>query len=119
MATTKDDLVAYVSALPGADTTFAEGCFEEAVAMVDGFIGSTPDQLLDGYEGAFGLYSVPAVIRDKCILQVGANLYHQKAAKNGIAGFTGDDTPVPVRVARDPMLDSYPLLRRFIPVGLA
>lgn len=118
MATTPEDLTGFVGALP-SEQAFVTSCLEESVALVDGFIGSTLLEVAEGAEPeTFGPYKVPAVIRDKCILQTGANLYHQKAAKNGIVGFD-DVENRPIRVARDPMLDSYPLLRRFIPVGLA
>lgn len=101
MATTWTDLQAFVGA-DDSEEAFVTSCHDEADALVTGFIGTN---------------TVPAVIKDRCVLNVGAELYHSKNAPNGIAQFS--QTPeAPIRIARDPMVSAYPLLRQFMVVGL-
>jgi hypothetical protein len=61
---------------------------------------------------------VPANILTRATLEVGSELYHRRSAPNGIAQFsTFDGTPI--RVARDPMIGAYPLLNRYVGLGVA
>jgi hypothetical protein len=61
---------------------------------------------------------VPQVILDRAILGAASELYNQKDAPNGIAQFNTFDA-APIRVARDPMVAAYPILRPFLPLGFA
>ncbi len=61
-------------------------------------------------------YTVPAVIIDLAVKKVGAELFNQRKAPNGISQFASPEG-APVRVARDPMVAGYPILSPYI--GLA
>ena len=96
------DLKSYVGA-PDSDDAFVETCYDDASTLVLRFIGQT---------------YVPSDILTRATLEVGSELYHRRSAPNGIAQFsTFDGTPI--RVARDPMIGAYPLLNRFVGLGVA
>lgn len=96
------DLKEYVGA-PDSDDAFVETCYEDASSMVAVFIGQA---------------YVPVNIVSRAVLEVGSELYHRRSAPNGIAQFsTFDGTPI--RVARDPMIGAYPLLNRYVGLGVA
>ena len=103
MAMTWQDLKAYVNA-PAADDDLVEANWDEASELIDVFIGTS---------------EVPAVILDRARIVVGAELYGQRAAPNGIAQFATFDGQSAIRVARDPMTGAYPLLGRYVPLGIA
>lgn len=84
---------------------FMETCWAEGASMVDGYIGSYAQR-------------VPAAVRERAILEVGAELFHRRQAPGGITQFAAEGG-APVRMARDPMLGAYPLLNRFLPGGFA
>lgn len=96
------DLQTYVNAA-GGDTEFIEQCWAQAVTLVAGYVG---------------LSVVPADVQDRATLEVGAELFHRKSTKNGVAQFATPDGN-PVRVARDPMVAAYPLLGRYVGGGFA
>jgi hypothetical protein len=96
------DLKNYVGA-PDSDDVFVETCYDDASSIVLRFIGQT---------------FVPVNIVTRATLEVGSELYHRRSAPNGIAQFsTFDGTPI--RVARDPMIGAYPLLNRYVGLGVA
>lgn len=103
MAMTWEDLKAYVNA-PAADDELVEANWLEAHALITVFIGDA---------------TVPSVIHDRARIVVGAELYGQRAAPNGIAQFATFDGQNAIRVARDPLTGAYPLLSRFVPLGIA
>ena len=94
----------YVQAV-GDDTAFAVQCTAEADALVANFIG------------AGNPFAVPTVIVERATLEVGADLYYRRTARNGIVSFGGEDMPAPepMRISRDPMAAAYPILRPFLP----
>lgn len=96
------DLQEYVGA-PETDAAFIEQCWDEATALVTQFIGAE---------------TIPVAIIDRATLEVGSELYHRRQAPNGIAQFASMDGS-PIRVARDPMLGAYPLLQRYMVLGLS
>lgn len=96
------DLQEYVGA-PDSDATFVEQCWDEATTLVDQYIGAE---------------TIPVAVLDRAYLEVGSELYHRRQAPNGIAQFSSMDG-APVRVARDPMVGAYPILNRFMVVGIA
>lgn len=55
---------------------------------------------------------------DRAILEVAAELYHRKNTKNAVAQFASPDGS-PVRIARDPMVAAYPILRQLVGGGFA
>jgi predicted Zn-dependent peptidase len=99
---TATDLQAYVGAST-SDISYVTDCFDEATALVIQFVGKS---------------YVPKSIVDRAVLEVGSELYHRRSAPNGIAQFGALDG-APIRVARDPMVGAYPLLQRYMTVGIA
>lgn len=95
-------LLTYVNAGEG-DLDFATECFNEATSLVGKFVGT---------------FVVPEPVLKRAVKEVGAELFHRRAAKNGIAQFATTDG-APVRVARDPMVAAYPILNRYVGLGLA
>lgn len=96
------DLLEYVGAKDTA-LPFATTCATDAASLVDTYVGTVV---------------IPIEILDRAVLEVGAELFHRKSAKNGIAQFAATDG-APVRIARDPMVAAYPLLDRFMSGGFA
>jgi len=102
-------LTAYVtpgaSSVSSADAPFIEACADEAVALVNGFLGTDVEL-------------VPASVLNLAYIQVGSELFNRRKAPNGIAQFSALDGSA-IRVARDPMVAAYPLLRPFMRGGFA
>lgn len=96
------DLLDYVGAATG-DTDFVTACLAEAAALISVYVGGA---------------EVPEPILDRATKEVGADLFHRRAAKNGIAQFATTDG-APVRINRDPMTAAYPILKRYLPGGIA
>lgn len=98
---TVDDLKDYVGASV-SDTDFLTKCLGTAQNLVDAYVGSNliPDEVLDN-----------------AYLQVGSEIYNRRSAPSGIAQFAAFDG-APVRVARDPMTSTYPILNRFMVGGV-
>jgi hypothetical protein len=94
-------LTTYVGALSPTEDGYVTRCATEAAALVDNFIDAVKTL-------------VPAEIRARAILEVGADLYHRKTTRMGVVGFEGQDA-TPFRVSSDPMRAAYPLLRQYIP----
>jgi len=103
---TPTELGWYVNAL-GEDVQHAAWSKTVATGLVGGFVGG-----LDS--NPFG---VPVAILEMAVLEVGADVYYRKASRNGVVGLDGVD-PQPFRLNRDPMAAAYPLLRRFLVVGI-
>ncbi len=102
---TTNDLAWYVNAI-GEDQPFAAESETVARQMVTDFIG--------GENNPFG---VPDVVVARAVLEVGADLYYRKASRNGTVTIGGVE-PQMFRINRDPMAAAYPLLRRYLVMGL-
>lgn len=103
---TATDLQNYVGA-PDSDSVYVETCWEEALELVTVYVGTqTP------------VVAIPDNVLDRAILEVGSELYHRRQAPNGISQFASFDGTA-VRVARDPMLSAYPILQRYLQLGMA
>lgn len=104
MAVTLEQAKQYVN--PGSTTTqddaYIQDCLDEATDMVTAF---TADQ------------TIPTVAFDRAVKEVLSELYHRRNAPNGIAQFSQYDGG-PIRVARDPMVGAYPILSRYMVIGL-
>ncbi len=96
------DLAWFVEAV-GEEVAFAADCKAQAEELVTRFIGS-PD-------------AVPEPVKERAVLEVGADLFYRKQSRNGVVGFDGPDA-LPFRLNRDPMAAAYPLLRPYIQSGL-
>lgn len=99
------DLTWYVNALAD-DTDYAKESEVTAKQMVNDFIG-----------GAVNPFGVPASVVARAVLEVGADLYYRKASRNGVVSLGGVDPQI-FRLNRDPMTAAYPLLRRYLVMGL-
>lgn len=98
------DLAWYVDAI-GADAEYAAASKEVARQMIEDFIGQGNP------------YGVPQSVVARAVLEVGADLYYRKASRNGVVTLQGVD-PQLFRLNRDPMVAAYPLLRRYLVMGL-
>lgn len=96
------NLKAYVNASED-DMTFVESCFVTATQLVDSYVGSA---------------NVPVDVIERAYLEVGSELFHRRQAPNGVAQFTTLDGSA-IRIARDPMVGAYPLLRKYVGWGIA
>lgn len=86
------------------DLAFITECEFRAGAMVEHHIGTR---------------AVPLPILELATLEVGADLYNRKSARNGVATFQGpDDMQAPMRIARDPMRAAYDILRPYLGVAV-
>ena len=99
---TFEDLAVYVGA-DDSDATYVTQCFEEATDLVEALIGDAV---------------VPASAKNRAILEAGSELFHRRNAPNGLAQYQGFDGVAPVRIARDPLVGVYPILSRWLVLGL-
>ncbi|MCX4577945.1 hypothetical protein OHB41_33130 [Streptomyces sp. NBC_01571] len=97
-----NNLSAYVNCNED-DYPFVEQCWTEAVALVTAYVGSQ---------------TVPQTILDRAALETGSELFHRRSAPNGVAQFAISPDVAPIRVARDPMVGAYPLLKKYMVVGI-
>jgi len=95
-------LKTYVSA-GDSDDTFVQACWAEALELITIYVGT---------------HAVPDAILIRATTEVGSELFHRRSAPNGVAQFTTLDGSA-IRIARDPMVAAYPLLRRYVGWGLA
>lgn len=100
-STIADRLATYVNA--GTSDDFVAECAAEAEELIEHYIGSA---------------DVPKTVRDRAVLEVGSELYNRRNAPNGIAQFATPDA-APIRVARDPLVGAYPILRHYVGIGAA
>lgn len=96
-----DALASYVGASE-EDSAFVEQCWDEAYALVSAYVGGI---------------DIPQAIGDRAVLETASELFHRRNAPQGIAQFAAFDGS-PVRVARDPMVGAYPILRTVMVTGL-
>lgn len=99
----------YVSASKSMDpvlAAFVSSCAAEAGVLVDHHIGDA---------------EVPESIRERAVLEVGADLYYRRAAKNGVSTFggAGVEGVSVLRINRDPMTQAYAILRPWLGLGFA
>ena len=87
------------------DREYADQAWAEAQQLVDNLFGTAA--------------GVPTEVRDRCYLEAGAELFHRKGTKNGIAQFATPDGNQPYRAPRDPLVGVYPLARPYIGGGFA
>ena len=68
---------------------------------------------------AVGNQTIPEEIRARAILEVGADLYHRRTTRNGIATFGDGMDPAVFRVGADPLKAARPLLAPWLepPIG--
>lgn len=98
-----EQLKDYVGA-SGNDDDFVEHCWDEAVVLVDKFVGEA---------------TVDATVLTRAYIECGSELFHRRSAPNGVAQFATLDGGSAIRVARDPMVGAYPILLPWVGVGVA
>lgn len=98
---TVDDLRSFVGASV-SDNDFLQTCLDTATSLVESYVGAS---------------DVPTNVLDTAYLQVSSELFHRRNAPSGISQFASMDG-APMRVARDPMASTYPMLQRFILGGV-
>lgn len=108
-ATEIDRLARYCNVSDATRRPFLADCWAEAVALVDEYLRKP--------EG--GQWEVPAPLLRRSRLMVASELYHQANAPGGIMQQWTDVQAAPARMARNPMVAAYPLLRPFVPGGFA
>lgn len=96
-------LAQYVSSAD-RDAGFVADCEERALAMVEQRLGGR---------------TIPAVVKELATLEVGADLFYRRSARNGVASFDGPEMQAPVRIARDPMRAADEILRPYLGPGIA
>lgn len=104
-----DEVAAALAPFVGARAVdpYISQCAVEAVDMVLHYIGAEKD-------------AIPASVFHRACVEVGADLYHRRSARNGIAGFEDTDiTSAPVRINRDPLVPARPILAPYMKVGIA
>lgn len=107
MAATLDaiaTLAGYVQAMP-ADA-YVVKCANEATTMVGRVVSQAGPEV------------VPADVVARAVLEVGAELFHRRQSRNGIAGMDGTDF-APMRIARDPMKAAMPYLQPYLGPAVA
>lgn len=99
------DLAWYVQAVGPDDTDYAAQCSIEATELVESIVGT---------------HEVPVSVVDRAVLEVGADLYHRKAARSGLVQFGGGtEAPAVHRIPLDPLRTAWPILRPYLPGGFA
>jgi hypothetical protein len=100
MAVTVAQLQAYVGTKETGD--FIQGCLSSANALIRNYVGNK---------------DVPVSVLDQAMLNLASELFHRRQAPFGSSQFA-DGTGAPVRVARDPMTSTYPLLLPFVGIAV-
>ena len=105
---TVDDVVKYVGT---NDVDFAQQCLDEASSLVFAYLGISTGT----YNGQPVYYGadIPDNIIDRAILDTASELFARRNAPSGLQEWATTDG-VPVRLSRDPMTNSYPLLQKFV-----
>ena len=116
---TVGDVLSYVGA-GETDTAYANECLHEAWELLYEYLQVTTVRQNDSQytyypvPGDSTVWYTPAPpnIMDRAILEVSSELFHRKNAPSGIQQFQPDG--VPVRLARDPMTGTYPMLHKYV-----
>lgn len=93
-----------VGADPTLDDSHLDAVINEAAALIKQYCGD-----------AFS--SIPQVISQRAVLEVASELWAKRNAIGGI--MQGYSDAGPVRLARDPMIAAYPLLRPYLQLVIA
>lgn len=95
-------LAAYVKADP--TSPFVLQCWAEAADLVGGYVGEAESD-------------VPDSVLRRAKVEVGAELYYRQNAPSGVLQQATEFGGTATRVARDPLVPAYPLLRRWVGGG--
>lgn len=103
MAITGEQVAAFVNATDAASRDFTAQCATEAPALITPYLAIDP----------------PPAVLDRATLEVAADLFHRKKARNGVTAFDTSDGGDTVRINRDPMAAAWPILRPYLAPGIA
>lgn len=104
-----DELISALSQFVGAGAPdeYITACAMEAADMI-------------ATHASAQIGDIPASVLRRAVLEVGADLYHRRTARNGVAGFEDTDlAPAPFRINRDPMAPARPILAPYLRPGIA
>lgn len=79
-------------------------CCNEALEMVSHYVGDNP---------------VPETVMQRAVVEAAAELWHRRAAPNGIKSFGDVDGGVTYRIARDPLNAVRTILKPYLPLGVS
>lgn len=87
-------------------TAFIHECATEAVDIIEHY--------------TVGTKGVPESVLIRAAIEVAADLYHRRTARNGIAGFEDSELgAAPMRINRDPLAAARPILAPFLGPAIA
>lgn len=95
----------YVQAVGEDDAAEVASALAEARTLVTGHCGTARTL-------------VPADAFDRAVIEVTAELFYRKNARNGVMDLGGSDL-TPFRIRNDPMRAAYPFLNPYLPGGFA
>lgn len=95
-------LAQYVRAATG--DAFVTECEQRAEALIKTHLGDA---------------TVPPVVRRAAVLEVGADLYHRRSARNGLATFGTEGEIQTARIRNDPLAAARPILAPYVGPGIA
>lgn len=99
MAVNLTDLKEYVGAGGTSHDDVLSSALTDAKLLVDTYVGSS---------------NVPISIIDRCYLMVAKDLFDRRNNPHGILNSQYEAVTEPIRVSRDPMMQVYPILRRYV-----
>lgn len=87
-------------------TAFVQECATEAVDIIEHY--------------TVGTKGIPESVLIRAAIEVAADLYHRRTARNGIAGFEDSELgAAPMRINRDPLAAARPILAPFLGPAIA
>lgn len=89
-----------------------------SAAAADAYVIQCATEAADMVTTAIGTNAVPASVAERAALEVGAELFHRRQSRNGIAGLDNMDF-APMRIARDPMKAAMPYLQPYLGPAVA
>lgn len=106
---TEQDITTALAPFVGAKAAdpFVISCAGAALDLVTAYAGDDLDR-------------VPERVLTRAVVEVGADLFHRRAARNGVVAF--DDTEItasPIRIGRDPLAAARPILAPYLRIGIA
>lgn len=99
MAVTLTDLKEYVGAGGTTHDATLASALTDSKLMVDTYVGSS---------------TVPQSIVDRCYLMVAKDLFDRRNNPHGILNSQYEQVTEPIRASRDPMMQVYPILRKWV-----
>lgn len=99
MAVTLTDLKEYVGAGGSTHDDVLSSALTDAKLLVDSYVGSS---------------RVPQSIIDRCYLMVSKDLFDRRNNPHGILNSQYEQVTEPLRVSRDPMMQVYPILKKWV-----